>query len=95
MRRPDCYCPPTKVIEFGCVFFRRQIWIFQLDVAFSHFCLESDCLYSGLTFVCFVLFFHPPELTTLPRIFIRVVCRFNSVTFATQRQLAHPSDYTM
>ena len=25
------------------------------------------------------------ELTTLPRIFIRVVCRFNSVAFAAQR----------
>ena len=25
------------------------------------------------------------KLTTLPRIFIRVVCRFNSVAFATQR----------
>ena len=25
------------------------------------------------------------RLTTLPRIFIRVVCRFNSVAFATQR----------
>ena len=27
------------------------------------------------------------KLTTLPRIFIRVVCRFNSVAFATQRYL--------
>ena len=26
-----------------------------------------------------------PKLTTLPRIFIRVVCRFNSVAFETQR----------
>ena len=25
------------------------------------------------------------KLTTLPRIFIRVVCRFNSVAFAAQR----------
>ena len=35
------------------------------------------------------------KLTTLPRIFIRVVCRFNSVAFATQRQLAYPSDSTV
>ena len=34
------------------------------------------------------------KLTTLPRIFIRVVCRFNSVAFATQHQPAHPSDPT-
>ena len=35
------------------------------------------------------------NLTTLPRIFIRVVCRFNSVAFATQRELAHPSNPTV
>ena len=27
------------------------------------------------------------KLTTLPRIFMRVVCRFNSVAFAAQRKL--------
>ena len=31
------------------------------------------------------------KLTTLPRLFIHVVCRFNSIAFAIQRLLAHPS----
>ena len=35
------------------------------------------------------------KLTTLTRIFIHVVCRFNSIAFATQPQLACPSDPTI
>ena len=31
------------------------------------------------------------KLTTLPRIFIHVVCRFSSIAFATQRRRACPS----
>ena len=40
---------------------------------------------------CFSFLIHPPadgqnklKLTTLPRIFIHVVCRFNSIAFAIQ-----------
>ena len=32
-----------------------------------------------------------PKLTTLPRIFKHVVCRFNSIASAIQRYLARPS----
>ena len=35
------------------------------------------------------------KLTTLPCISISVVCPLNSGSFATQRQLAHPSDSTV
>ena len=55
---------------------KKKVWCARLRVEFFLFC-----------------FVYPPadggkiklKLTTLPRIFIRIVCRFNSVDIATQR----------
>ena len=77
--------------QLKCIFF-----FFLLDMPWHDtICRGVECIFSFFLF--FYFFFHcffsssggwekiKLKLTTLPRIFIRVVCRFISVAFATQR----------
>ena len=72
-------CSYTRLHRLGMI----AAWLLSDNIRSSNFfCFSSSGGWGKLKL----------KLTTLPRIFIRVVCGFNSVAFATQRWLAHPSN---